>query len=311
MFSNTYNDKRVLVTGHTGFKGSWLISWLLKLGAEVIGVSHDIPTQPAMFDELGLASRIKHIEADVCNLELMRQVILNEQPDFIFHLAAQSIVSTSYSNPVETIATNVMGTTCILEVMREVEWPCSIVLVTSDKCYNNMEWIWGYRETDGLGGKDIYSGSKAAAEMIIKSYLYSFFSGGYPVNLAIGRAGNVIGGGDWAQDRIVADWMRAWSEGRTVDIRSPKSTRPWQHVLEPLSGYLILGQMLVQKQFHGEAFNFGPKSEQNRTVVELLHDLYQNCGFDNSDAAYRIIDNIPFQEASFLSLNFYKTLFHF
>jgi CDP-glucose 4,6-dehydratase len=311
MFAGVYVGRRVLVTGHTGFKGSWLTTWLLKLGAEVIGVSKDVPTQPAMFEELGLAQRIRHHQADVRDFSAMHDLIQSEKPDFIFHLAAQAIVSNSYTDPVETITTNVVGTMNILEVLRTFEHPCVAVMITSDKCYDNVEWVWGYRETDGLGGKDIYSGSKGAAELVIKSYLHSFFQGGHPVRLAVGRAGNVIGGGDWARDRIVVDCMRAWSEGRSVEIRSPLSTRPWQHVLEPLSGYLSLGQIVsTEAGLHGEAFNFGPRAEQNRRVVELIGDLGRLWGLDNPDKAYRVTANMPFHEASLLKLNCDKALFH-
>ena len=311
MFANAYKGRRVLVTGHTGFKGSWLTTWMLKLGADEKGVSKDIPTQPAMFEELALAGRIKHIQADIRDLDAMRDIVASVQPDFVFHLAAQAIVSTSYSNPVETMTTNVVGTMNILESLRPQDRPCVAVMITSDKCYDNVEWVWGYRETDGLGGKDIYSGSKGATELVIKSYFHSFFQKGHPVRLAIGRAGNVIGGGDWAKDRIVVDCMRAWSEGRSVEIRSPQATRPWQHVLEPLSGYLALGQATAQQpQLHGESFNFGPRAEQNRTVVELLEALSRNCGFENSDQAYQVTGNIPFHEAGLLKLNCDKALFH-
>lgn len=311
MFGNAYDGRRVLVTGHTGFKGSWLTTWLLKLGAEVVGISKDIPTLPAMFNELDLAGRIRHVQADIRDLGAMRALIAGEQPDFVFHLAAQAIVSTSYSDPVETMTTNVVGTLNILEALRTLDRPCVAVLITSDKCYDNVEWVWGYRETDGLGGKDVYSGSKGAAELVIKSYLHSFFQDGHPVRLAVGRAGNVIGGGDWAADRIVADCMRAWSAGRNVEIRSPQATRPWQHVLEPLSGYLELGQAVAQQsQLHGAAFNFGPRAEQNRTVVDLLSDLGRHWGFVNSDQAYKVTANIPFHEAGLLKLNCDKALFH-
>ena len=311
MFANTYKGRRVLVTGHTGFKGSWLTTWLLKLGAEVIGISKDIPTQPAMFEELGLAERIKHIQADIRDIDAMRDIIVAEQPDFVFHLAAQAIVSTSYSNPVETMTTNVAGTMNILEALRMLERPCVAVMITSDKCYDNVEWVWGYRETDGMGGKDIYSGSKGAAELVIKSYFHSFFQNDHPVRLAVGRAGNVIGGGDWAKDRIVADCMRAWNEERSVEIRAPQATRPWQHVLEPLSGYLALGQATAQQlHLHGESFNFGPRAEQSHTVVELLEALSWHWGFENTNQAYQVTANIPFHEAGLLKLNCDKALFH-
>jgi CDP-glucose 4,6-dehydratase len=311
MFADTYKNRKVLVTGHTGFKGSWLVAWLLKLGANVIGVSKDVPTQPAMFEELALAERIKHVQMDVRDLTAMRDLVANEQPDYIFHLAAQAIVSTSYSEPVDTITTNVVGTMNVLEALRSQDKPCVVVLITSDKCYDNVEQIWGYRESDELGGKDIYSGSKGAAELVIKSYLNSFFQDNHPVRLAVGRAGNVIGGGDWAKDRLVVDCIRAWSEKRIVDIRSPQATRPWQHVLEPLSGYLTLGQALTdQSPLHGEAYNFGPRAEQNHTVVELLGDIAKRWGFATPDEAYRITENLPFYEAGLLKLNCDKALSH-
>ena len=310
MFANIYKGRRVLVTGHTGFKGSWLTSWLLKLGADVVGVSKDVPTKPAMFEKLALAGRIRNIKQDIRDLATMRELVVTEQPDFVFHLAAQAIVSTSYADPAETISTNVIGTMNILESLRQLSSPCVAVMITSDKCYDNVEWVWGYRETDALGGKDIYSGSKGAAELVIRSYLHSFFQNGHPVRLAVARAGNVIGGGDWAKDRIVADCMQAWNEGRKVEIRSPGATRPWQHVLEPLSGYLALGQALAHRpRLHGEAFNFGPRAEQNQSVVELLSYLSQRWGFENLNQAYRVTADILFHEASQLKLNCDKALF--
>lgn len=311
MFSNKYQEKKVLVTGHTGFKGSWLSAWLLKLGANVVGVSKDIPTQPSMFNELKLINHLKHIVEDVRNLEAIKKIIKDEQPDFIFHLAAQAIVSTSYSDPVDTMSTNVIGTMNVLEALRNFSKPCTAIMITSDKCYENVEWIWGYKETDKLGGNDVYSGSKGAAELVIRSYVHSFFQNQNPVKIAIGRAGNVIGGGDWAQDRIVVDCMRAWSDTKFVEIRSPKATRPWQHVLEPLSGYLLLGEALSNDpSFHGEAFNFGPRAEQSHTVVELINDLAKQWGFTDIDKAYKVTGNIPFHEAGLLKLNCDKALFN-
>ncbi len=312
MFKGYYSGKKVLVTGHTGFKGCWLTAWLLKLGAEVVGISKDVPTDPAMFVELGLAERICHRVADIRDLPAMQAIIREERPDFVFHLAAQAVVSVSYVDPVETMTSNVIGTMNLLECLRTVDHPCVAVFITSDKCYDNVEWVWGYRETDALGGKDVYSGSKGAAELIIKSYLHSFFMApNHPVRIGVGRAGNVIGGGDWAKDRIVVDCMRAWSEGRSVEIRSPSATRPWQHVLEPLSGYLTLGAALARTgDLHGGAFNFGPRAEQNRTVVELLSDLGVYWGFSRTEDAYRITGNIPFHEAGLLKLCCDKALFH-
>lgn len=312
MFCNTYLGKKVLVTGHTGFKGSWLTAWLLKLGAEVVGISKDVPTNPSMFIEMGLEKRIRHHLADIRDLARLCEILREERPDFVFHLAAQAIVSVSYVDPVETVTSNVVGTMNLLEALCSCDHHCIAVLITSDKCYDNVEWVWGYREPDTLGGKDVYSGSKGAAELIIKSYFHSFFNKpDCKIRLGIARAGNVIGGGDWAKDRIVVDCMRAWNEGRSVEIRSPQATRPWQHVLEPLSGYLALGEALHrQSGLHGEAFNFGPRAEQSRTVVELLADLGRYWGFVDSGEAYHITDNVPFHEAGLLKLNCDKALFH-
>lgn len=272
MFKNTYTGKRVLVTGHTGFKGSWLLSWLSKLGADVCGYSDTVPTIPSLFEAADLASFVRHELGDIRDLSRFEAVVADFRPDFIFHLAAQAIVSTSYANPLDTFSVNVMGTATVLEALRKIDWPCVAVVITSDKVYDNVEWSWGYRENDRLGGKDIYSGSKGGAELAFNSYFHSFFNKpDSPVLLATARAGNVIGGGDWAADRIVADCIRAWRVDGTVEIRSPKATRPWQHVLEPLSGYLALGaEMAVRPELHGERFNFGPRAEQNATVVELL-----------------------------------------
>lgn len=310
MFDKVYEGKKVLVTGHTGFKGSWLTSWLLELGAEVVGISHKIPTVPSIFESLCLKNMIIHYQEDITNFEKIKSIIEDEKPDFIFHLAAQAIVSESYSKPVETILSNVVGTTSILEALRLSNFPCVAVIITSDKAYENIEQVWGYKENEKMGGKDVYSGSKGAAELVIGSYLHSFFQAEENnVSLGIARAGNVIGGGDWAKDRIVVDCMMAWSAGNRVEIRSPEATRPWQHVLEPLSGYLSLGQNLLRKKkLHGEAFNFGPRSEQNKTVRELLEDLSQYWNFERTNKAFNITDNIPFHEAGLLKLNCDKAL---
>ncbi len=312
-FSDIYRNKKVLVTGNTGFKGSWLCTWLISLGAEVYGISNDIPTSPSMFEELKLENRMKHYFADVRDLETIQSIFNEISPDFVFHLAAQPIVSFSYSNPVDTIATNVMGTTNILEILRKYLKPCIGIIITSDKCYDNVESIYGYKETDSMGGKDIYSGSKGAAELIFKSYFHSFFKNQKnAVKIASVRAGNVIGGGDWALDRIIPDCMRSWSIGKTVEIRSPKATRPWQHVLEPLSGYLQLGEQLYLKdELNGESFNFGPRPEYNHTVQEILEDMAERWNFNDIKQAYAITGDIKFYEAGLLKLNCDKALFHF
>jgi CDP-glucose 4,6-dehydratase len=312
-FSGIYNNKKVLVTGNTGFKGCWLTVWLLQLGADVYGISKDIPTRPSMFEELALENKITHHMADIRDYEKMYSIIDDLRPDFIFHMAAQPIVSKSYHDPLETITSNVVGTANILEVLRKVNFDCKAIIVTSDKCYDNVEWVWGYKENDALGGKDIYSGSKGAAELVFKSYYHSFFkTETSKVSVASARAGNVIGGGDWALDRIVPDSTKAWSENRSVEIRSPNATRPWQHVLEPLSGYLQLGwQLAVNKGMNGESFNFGPRSEYNNPVKALLEDLGKEWGINNTDKLYHITDNIPFHEAGLLKLNCDKAFFHF
>jgi CDP-glucose 4,6-dehydratase len=312
MFSNIYKNKTVLVTGHTGFKGSWLTAWLLKLGAKVVGFSKDIPTNPSMFHELGLEHHIKHIVADIRDLKAITDTITNEKPDFIFHLAAQALVSVSYSDPIETITTNVIGTTNILEALKQSNQYCVGIFITSDKCYDNVEWEWGYKETDALGGKDIYSGSKGAAEVVFKSYFHSFFNSDKSnVKVATTRAGNVVGGGDWAKDRIVPDCMRAWSKNEIVEIRSPRATRPWQHVLEPLSGYLTLGQQLYsQENINGESFNFGPSAQHSHTVEDILRDMSKYWDIEDPSKAYKITDNIKFHEAGLLKLNCDKALFH-
>jgi CDP-glucose 4,6-dehydratase len=311
MFGDNYKNKKILITGNTGFKGSWLTIWLLKLGAKVYGLSKDIPTEPSMFEELGLKNRINHYEQDVRDLESIKRIIEEVKPDFVFHLAAQSLVSVSYSDPIETVSTNVIGTTNILEALHQSNHNCVAVIITSDKCYDNVEWVWGYKETDILGGKDIYSGSKGASELIYKSYYNSFFNKDESnVKVATTRAGNVIGGGDWAKDRIVPDCIRAWNNNEVVEIRSPNSTRPWQHVLEPLSGYLTLGQQLYKdKNLNGESFNFGPLSQYTHTVEKLLQDLSKYWNHQDISKAYKITDNIKFHEAGLLKLNCDKALF--
>ncbi len=310
MFDNIYKNKKVLITGNTGFKGSWLTVWLLKLGAKVYGISKDIPTQPSMFEELGLEEKITHYKNDIRKLKSTKEIIEAMKPDFLFHLAAQSLVSISYDCPVETISTNVLGTTNILESLRVVNHKCVGIIITSDKCYDNVEWVWGYKETDHLGGKDIYSGSKGAAELIIKSYYHSFFSkSDSNIKITSTRAGNVIGGGDWAKDRIVPDCIRSWTNNKIVEIRSSNSTRPWQHALEPLSGYLTLGMNLYKNDaLNGQNFNFGPLSQYSKTVKMLIEDLSKYWNKENSDQSYKITGNIKFHEAGLLKLNCDKAL---
>ena len=316
-FNDIYRGKRVLVTGNTGFKGSWLTTWLLMCGADVYGYSVDIPSKPSMFETLDLENRIKHHYGDVRNKNEFREYLEKVRPDFVFHLAAQAIVSTSYANPFDTITTNVVGTASVLDAIRNVDWQMTAVIITSDKAYDNVEWIWGYRENDAMGGKDVYSGSKGAAELVIKSYWHSFIKNMPNIRLGVARAGNVIGGGDWSADRIVVDTIKAFSENKPVEIRSPKATRPWQHVLEPLSGYLRLGQELAMS-FAGETqlspiegqlatFNLGPRAEQTKTVLQLVRDLARNWGMNPEDCV-QITGQVPFEEAKLLKLNCDKAL---
>lgn len=270
-FSQVYQGRRVLVTGHTGFKGSWLSMWLVHLGAEVAGFSLDVPTTPSNFELTGVGNRAKDYRGDIRDRKRLCEVIDEFRPEVIFHLAAQSLVRRSYADPIVTMETNVMGMANLLDCMRSRSWIEMAVLITSDKVYRNDEWCWGYRETDILGGHDPYSGSKSCAELVAHSFFHSFLQDGR-TRMVTARAGNVIGGGDWAEDRIVPDCVRAWSKGRAVTIRNPKARRPWQHVLEPLSGYLWLGASLWKEvgELNGESFNFGPDSEVNQSVVELL-----------------------------------------
>jgi len=274
MFAGIYHKKRVLVTGHTGFKGSWLSAWLLHLGAKVAGFSLGVPTHPANFEVLGLKEKLTHFTGDIRDRQVFIRVMQDFQPELVFHLAAQSLVRRSYAEPAETFETNALGTMNVLEALRLQESCRAAVIITSDKCYRNREWTWGYRENDLLGGDDPYSASKACAELISQAYFKSFFQAPRP-RVATARAGNVIGGGDWAPDRIVPDCLRAWSAGRPVKIRSPQATRPWQHVLEPLSGYLWLGARLWQSDHRvtGESFNFGPPPVVNESVAELIAAL--------------------------------------
>ncbi len=271
-FFNLFKNKTVLVTGHTGFKGSWLTSWLVLLGAKVIGLSIDIPTTPSHFEATKLQDKINHKRMDIRNLELLKKTFKKYQPNYVFHLAAQALVKKSYSDPIYTWETNTIGTLNVLESLREIKKKCIAVLITSDKSYKNIEIKRGYNEDDILGGKDPYSASKASAELTIQSYIGSFFpSKKTKVLIGIARAGNVIGGGDWSENRLIPDCVKSWSKNKKVLIRNPKSTRPWQHVLESVSGYLILAASLKKnKKLHGEAFNFGPGNTKNYDVMFLV-----------------------------------------
>jgi CDP-glucose 4,6-dehydratase len=307
--SKNFSGKKILVTGHTGFKGSWLSIWLKQLGAKVHGVSFDIPSNPSHFDATNLSNQIEDHRLDIRDADSIATLVQKIQPDFVFHLAAQALVRPSYESPLETITTNAIGTANLLDALRRLNKPVVALMITSDKAYDNVEWVWGYRETDRLGGKDPYSASKGMAELVIKTYVESFFkSKDSNVSVGIARAGNVIGGGDWATDRIVPDCMQAWALNKTVDIRSPHATRPWQHVLEPLSGYLVLADALARdNKFHGEAYNFGPSSNQNYPVSELIDEManyWNNVRWNDVSGSKNHV-----HEAGLLKLNCDKALF--
>ena len=303
-FGDAYRGKRVLLTGHTGFKGSWLSLWLERLGAASTGVSIDIPTSPSLFELAGVADVLDHLFGDVRDAEAMTRLVKKVRPDVVFHMAAQPLVRLSYTEPLATLATNVMGTANVLEAVRAAARPCAVVVVTSDKCYHNDGRREGYRETDCMGGHDPYSMSKGAAELVVDSWRSSYFSApGSPVQLASGRAGNVIGGGDWAADRIVTDCIAALGARQPVGVRNPLATRPWQHVLEPLSGYLMLGERLLTGEAVAEGWNFGPDPDNIRTVGELVEQLLAECG--SGSAAEQAEPDAP-KEAFALSLNIDK-----
>ena len=270
-----FRNSRVIITGHTGFKGSWLTAWLKQLGANVMGISLDPPTYPSHFKVSKINLGIKDVRLDIRDKAKLEKKIISFKPNFVFHLAAQSLVGLSYKNPTTTWQTNVFGTLNILESIRKLKNVCNVVIITSDKCYFNKEIHYGYKETDILGGKDPYSASKASAELLVKSYISSFFlSDKSKIRIATARAGNVIGGGDWANNRIIPDCVRSWSKNKKAELRNPNATRPWQHVLESVGGYLCLAiNLSFKKHLHGEAFNFGPNLSREYSVLELVKTM--------------------------------------
>ena len=329
-----FRNKKILITGNTGFKGSWLTIWLLKLGAKVIGYSKDIPTNPSLFEICNLNEKITHFNKDILDKIDFEKVISETKPDFIFHLAAQPLVRNSYKDPLSTIHSNAVGTLNLLEILKNYDGNTIVIFVTSDKVYENYEWIWGYKETDRIGGKDPYSASKAMAEIAIRSYFYSFLNKKDNLKIGIGRAGNVMGGGDWSQDRIVPDCMLKWVKNEEVIIRNPLSTRPWQHVLDPLSGYLTLAYELYNsKEQNGEAFNFGPINNLTFNVQELIETMISfwpnnikssvkiekekypheavflklNC--DNAGSLLNWTPNIEFKECVRMTINWYENYY--
>lgn len=296
-----WQNKKVLITGHTGFKGSWLTLWLKSLGAEVVGYSLAPTTQPNLYDLAQLKNAMTSYEADVRHYEKLHEVISKEKPDIVFHLAAQALVRHSYANPVDTYATNVMGTVNLLEALRQTGYAKAAVIVTSDKCYENREWFWGYRETEAMGGYDPYSSSKACAELVASAYRNSFFSQS-SLHIATARAGNVIGGGDWAEDRLIPDFLRAMLANDVLKIRNPHAIRPWQHVLESLAGYLKLAENLWNE---GEAFtgswNFGP-DDQDAKPVEWVANFLTSIWGENATWEFEKNQNL-LHEAHYLKLD--------
>jgi len=296
-----WKGKKVFLTGHTGFKGSWLSLWLQNMGAIVKGYSLDVNTKPALFIEANVAEKMESEIGDIRNLEQLTESMVSFSPDILIHMAAQPLVRLSYQEPVDTYTTNVIGTVNILEAARKCINLKAIVSVTTDKCYENKEWEWGYRENEPMGGHDPYSSSKGCAELVTSAYRRSFFSSGDTASLASARAGNVIGGGDWAEDRLIPDILRAFKKSEPVVIRNPLSTRPWQHVLEPLSGYLVLAQELfLNGDNFAEGWNFGPKDEDCKPVSWILDKMVTYWG---NNASWNLDKNNNPHEAGFLKLD--------
>lgn len=307
MNPNFWRGKRVFLTGHTGFKGSWLSLWLQSLGAELTGFALAPPTKPSLFGEAKVAEGMMSILGDVRDLNALQAALQKSQPEIIIHMAAQPLVRYSYQNPVETYATNVMGTVHILESVRHTPSVRAVVNVTTDKCYENKEWAWGYRENEPMGGFDPYSNSKGCSELVTSSYRNSFFNAS-GVALGSARAGNVIGGGDWAADRLVPDILRALEQGQPVSIRNPNAIRPWQHVLEPLSGYLQLAERLFVSngQSFAEAYNFGPREEDAKPVQWIVENMCSAWAQGGNAAKWEQQEGDHPHEAHYLKLDISK-----
>ena len=324
-----FKNKKILITGHTGFKGSWLSLWFKSLGADVMGVSIDIPTKPSHFKLINLEKKIKNKFVDITDLKKLKKIFVTFKPDYVFHLAAQSLVKKSYQNPLFTYYTNAIGTLNVMESLISLRNNCIAVIITSDKSYKNLEIERGYKETDVLGGADPYSASKASAELIIQSYFKSYLNDKKNIRIAVARAGNVIGGGDWSEDRLIPDCVRSWSKNEKVIIRNPDSTRPWQHVLDALYGYIILSINLRKNiKLNGQAFNFGPSMSNNYKVIDVLKlvkKLWQNILWKiikvkrrefessllklNSSKANSILKwkcNLSFKESIYFTTEWYK-----
>jgi CDP-glucose 4,6-dehydratase len=308
MNSDFWHGKRVLLTGHTGFKGSWLSLWLQSMGAQVTGYALAPPTNPSLFDMADVGKGMTSVIGDIRDLANLQSVFAEHQPEIVIHMAAQPLVRYSYQNPVETYATNVMGTVHLLEAVRNTPGVKAVVNITTDKCYENREWVWGYRENEPMGGFDPYSNSKGCAELVSAAYRSSYFNANnyaqHGVATATVRAGNVIGGGDWAQDRLIPDILAAFEQGRKVDIRNPHAIRPWQHVMEPLRGYLTLAEQLFEHgPSFGEGWNFGPNDEDAKPVGWIVEQMAALWG---ADAQWQVDSGEHPHEAHYLKLDISK-----
>ena len=324
-----FNNKKIIITGHTGFKGTWLTLWLHLSGAKILGISKDIPTKPSLFEKLKLKKKIKDIRLDISNLNKLKKIFKSYQPDYVFHLAAQSLVKKSYEDPIKTFTTNTVGTLNIVESLKLVKKECVAVIITSDKSYKNLEIKRGYKEDDALGGFDPYSASKASAELVIQCYFESFLKHKKNIRIAVARAGNVIGGGDWSKNRLIPDCMKSWSKNFFVTIRSPNATRPWQHVFDALYGYITLAISLKKNnKLNGPVFNFGPPVRNNFKVIDVLKlmkkfwkkvrwkiEAKKNYHYEsnllklNSNKANKILKwkpNLSFHESIKFTVNWYK-----
>jgi len=298
---NIYRNKKIIVTGHTGFKGAWLTFSLYLMGAKVLGISKSILTKPSLFKTLDLEKKIKSKFIDIKNYKKINKIFQSYKPDFVFHLAGQSLVKKSYQSPLDTFLTNSMGTLNIVNILKNLKNKCHSIIITSDKCYLNVEQKKGYKETDRLGGQDPYSASKASAEIIINSYHKTFLRNKSNILLAVARAGNVIGGGDWSDNRLIPDCIKAWSLKKKVNIRNPKSTRPWQHILEAVGAYLYLGLILTKrKEIDGEAYNFGPSYKKNYSTGKVLNELKK---YWPHKVGVKFLKKKKFYESNLLKLN--------
>lgn len=303
-----WQDKKVFLTGHTGFKGSWLSLWLQSMGADVKGFALAPPTSPSLFEQADVATGMESEIGDIRDMAAITASMTAFNPDILIHMAAQPLVRLSYREPVETYATNVMGTVHVLEAARHCSHLKAIVNVTTDKCYENREWVWGYRENEPLGGRDPYSNSKGCSELVTAAYRNSFFNEDDTAALASARAGNVIGGGDWAEDRLIPDILRAFEQQQPATIRNPGATRPWQHVLEPLSGYLMLAEKLYSEgTAYAEGWNFGPRDEDVQPVEWILNHMVEQWGVG---ASWQLDTNPQQHEAQLLKLDFSKAAAH-